>query len=156
MHVLVAASVSGSFAFLSHFPSSSSDNASQNALPLTSLNLSNCWTKRPTLLSPAKVSVSSGSTTQTDDGVDQSSFTDDYRQTRVWFCVCVILNFSFSMLPWIVLCLLMLSVWRNDFMNKWVKIAFLSVLNSLNMWSICVWCDFGDVGFSISWQEWRK
>lgn len=99
MHVLVAASVSGSFAFLSHFPSSSSDNASQNALPLTSLNLSNCWTKRPTLLSPAKVSVSSGSTTETDDGVDQSSFTDDYRQTRVCFCVCMILNFSFSMLP---------------------------------------------------------
>ncbi|KAH6821953.1 Nucleic acid-binding proteins superfamily [Perilla frutescens var. hirtella] len=81
MPVLVAASLSGGFAFLSHFPSSS-DNASQNPLPLTSLNFSNSWTKRPIFLSPAKVSVSSGSSTRTDDGLDQSSFTDDDRQSR--------------------------------------------------------------------------
>lgn len=82
MPVLVAASVSGGFAFLSHF-SSSSDNAPQNALPPSSINFSNCWTKRPALLSPAKVSLSSGSSTQTDDGVDQSSLTDDFKQARV-------------------------------------------------------------------------
>ncbi|XP_057773326.1 uncharacterized protein LOC130992628 [Salvia miltiorrhiza] len=81
MPVLVAASVSGGFAFLSHF-SFSSDNASQNAFTPTSINFGNCWTKRPTFLSPAKVSLSSGSTTQTDDGLDQSSLTDDVKQAR--------------------------------------------------------------------------
>ncbi|KAL1535671.1 30S ribosomal protein S1-like [Salvia divinorum] len=78
MPVLVALSASGGFAFLSH----SSDSASQNALTPTSINFSNLWAKRPTLLTLARVSLSSGSTTQTDDGVDQSSLTDDFKQAR--------------------------------------------------------------------------
>ncbi|KAK6146275.1 hypothetical protein DH2020_020144 [Rehmannia glutinosa] len=88
MHVFTAASVSGGLAFLSHF--STSDNTSQNALvtnPPTPSNFPcslchSCSNKRPAFLSALKVSVSSGSSTTTDDGVDQSLFTDDDRQAR--------------------------------------------------------------------------
>ncbi|KAG6395244.1 hypothetical protein SASPL_145885 [Salvia splendens] len=78
MPILVGLSASGGFAFLSI----SSDNASQKPLTPTSINFSNLWTKRPTLLTPARVSLSSGSATKTDDGVDQSSLTDDFKQSR--------------------------------------------------------------------------
>ncbi|KAI3470083.1 hypothetical protein Pfo_026746 [Paulownia fortunei] len=88
MPVFTAASVSGGLAFLSHFLSA--DNTSHNALitnPRTPLNFTcsfshSCSTKRPAFLSAPKVSVSSGSSTRTDDGVDQSLFTDDVRQAR--------------------------------------------------------------------------
>lgn len=120
MPVLVAASVSGGFAFLSNF-SISTDNASQNALPPTSISFSNCWTKRPALLIPAKVSLSSGSSTQTDDGVDQSSFTDDFKQARV----CVFLNFSSSTLTLIILLYIanVLCDWELCFINwgAWLR-----------------------------------
>lgn len=88
MPVLVGLSASGGFAFLSI----SSDNASQKPLTPTSINFTNLSTKRPNLLTPARVSLSSASATQTDGGVDQSSLTDDFKQSRV--CV-----FSSIMLP---------------------------------------------------------
>ncbi|XP_047981573.1 30S ribosomal protein S1 isoform X2 [Salvia hispanica] len=75
MPVLVGLSASGGFAFLSI----SSDNASHK--PLT-INFTNLWTKRPNLLTPARISLSSGSATKTDDGVDQSSLADDFKQSR--------------------------------------------------------------------------
>lgn len=110
MPVLVAAAVSGGFAIFSHF-SISTDNAPQNALPPSSIHFTNCWTKRPALLSPAKVSLSNGSTTQTDDvQLDQSSLTDDFKLARV----CVFLFFS---------------ILANDYgwKLKWVNCIFLGL-----------------------------
>ncbi|KAL3829269.1 hypothetical protein ACJIZ3_018071 [Penstemon smallii] len=69
-------SVSGGLSFLSsHFLST--DNSSQNTLITTPFNFQ-C--KRPTFL---KVSVSSGNSTRTDDGVvDQTLVSDDIKQSR--------------------------------------------------------------------------
>ncbi|KAK4420082.1 30S ribosomal protein S1B [Sesamum alatum] len=88
MPVFAAASVSGGLAFLSHFLCT--DNASPHVLisnPPTPLNFhfslsQSCSTRRPAFLSAPRVSVSSGSSTSTDDGVDQSFFSDDVRQAR--------------------------------------------------------------------------
>ncbi|CAA0839392.1 Nucleic acid-binding proteins superfamily [Striga hermonthica] len=82
MHLLTAPSVAGGFSFLANF--SNSVSASEIPLIGTPLNLSCSLpsNKRPASLSALKVSVSSGSSTTTVDGLDQSLRLEDARRAR--------------------------------------------------------------------------